>query len=469
MVQKYIENFTAPGEVVLDSFGGSGVTAIESLVLRRRAVHVDINPLANFITQQIAAAPVSLSDLSVAYHEVLDGCRNEIEAWRTQPDDYFDEVEAPHWHPGEVALPGNADVRYVDELFTRRQLFTLTLLLDRIMGVRDRVARELLRFCFSATLAKTNRTFISARNRAKTRGGSSIFSIYRYNVPKKPVELDPWEQFQERFRNLMECKKETNALIGGFYSEANCRIIQGSAVDLSRSIPSEGIDYVFTDPPYGGHIAYLDLSTMWNAWLGFPVTNRDREAEMIEGGDLQHGRDHYLSLLDASIAEIARVLRPKGWASIVFQHADGSLYAAILGAAQRYGLAFRNAVAQSLDVVWSMHKKKNQMRVLSGELILNFVKSSKSGRKRSEGGVPVLRDVVRTTASRRCQTDASATTEDIFNDVMIHMIETGALVSSPVTLDNVLELLPQEGFEFDPDSKRWHVKNGLAAPRRTLF
>src|SRR5438552_15030370 len=54
VVRAYIERYSRAGDVVLDPFGGSGVTAIEAMLLGRRAVHNDLNPFANFITAAIA-------------------------------------------------------------------------------------------------------------------------------------------------------------------------------------------------------------------------------------------------------------------------------------------------------------------------------------------------------------------------------------------------------------------------------
>ena len=59
VIQGFIKNFTQPNDLVLDPYGGSGVTAIESLILRRRAIHVDINPFANFITKNIVQSPIT--------------------------------------------------------------------------------------------------------------------------------------------------------------------------------------------------------------------------------------------------------------------------------------------------------------------------------------------------------------------------------------------------------------------------
>ena len=413
VVQAYIQNFTRPGDTVLDPFGGSGVTAVEALFLRRRAIHVDINPLANFITEQIAVAPVSLGGLAEAFQQVKEACLPEFREWQSKPAVFFDKHPVPYWYPRDVRLPKNADVDLVEALFTRRQLYSLSLILDRINLVRNETLRNLLRFCFSATVAKTNRTFISARNRAESRGGPTIFSVYRYNVPKNPVELDPWKQFSERFDNLIQCKAETNKGIGDFYNGQNCRILHASADNLKRLIPSASVDYVFTDPPYGAHIAYLDLSTMWNAWLQFPVHEQDRKNEAIEGGDLDHSRAHYLQLLGNSIREMARVLKPRGWLSLVFEHRDGTLYSEIVKAAENAGLSYVNTVSQCATVVWSMHKKKNPMKVLSGELVVNFCKEERGAMLMQYQGSQDRIAICREVAERETRKRGGGRTEDI--------------------------------------------------------
>src|SRR5437763_13995376 len=57
VVRDYILHYSKPGDVVLDPFGGSGVTAIEAFLENRIGVQSDINPLANFIAKGIATLP----------------------------------------------------------------------------------------------------------------------------------------------------------------------------------------------------------------------------------------------------------------------------------------------------------------------------------------------------------------------------------------------------------------------------
>ncbi len=51
IVQKLIKEYTSPGDVVVDSFGGCGTTLVEAKLAGRRSYGFDINPVAKLITQ----------------------------------------------------------------------------------------------------------------------------------------------------------------------------------------------------------------------------------------------------------------------------------------------------------------------------------------------------------------------------------------------------------------------------------
>jgi hypothetical protein len=53
VVSKYIETYSNKGDVVLDPFCGSGVTFCEAIRLDRRAIAIDLNPIACFITHNV--------------------------------------------------------------------------------------------------------------------------------------------------------------------------------------------------------------------------------------------------------------------------------------------------------------------------------------------------------------------------------------------------------------------------------
>src|SRR5437868_3234778 len=70
VVQEYIRHYTKPDDLVCDPFAGSGVTPVEALVLGRRTIAGDINPVARFITQMTAVAPFNVIRVNDAYKHV---------------------------------------------------------------------------------------------------------------------------------------------------------------------------------------------------------------------------------------------------------------------------------------------------------------------------------------------------------------------------------------------------------------
>src|SRR5690606_29024671 len=103
---------------------------------------------------------------------------------------------------------------------------------------------------------------------------------------------------------------------------------------------------IYTDPPYGSKIQYLDLSIMWNSWLDLEVTEQDYELEAIEGGEHNKTREDYSELLTESINEMFRVLKFNRWMSFVFAHKDPAYWHLIVEAAEKAGFEFAGATKQ---------------------------------------------------------------------------------------------------------------------------
>src|SRR3989454_5983850 len=83
VVRAYIERYSREGDVVLDPFGGTGVTAIEAFLLGRKAIQNDLNPFANFIARNIAdttlASTVPLQHAVARVHHACEKPLQEIE------------------------------------------------------------------------------------------------------------------------------------------------------------------------------------------------------------------------------------------------------------------------------------------------------------------------------------------------------------------------------------------------------
>jgi DNA modification methylase len=456
VVANYILHYSKEGDRVLDPFGGSGVTAIEAYLENRIGIHNDINPLANFIAKGIAdLASGETKDLFVALRHLEDGCKEILAEIYSSDENALQRVQREVPVPENISLPRTSDVASYHELFTQRQLLSLAVLKDAIDSIANDQARKAMLLAWSATLTKLNKTFLSAEGRAESRGGSSIFSIYRYKVAKEPIELSPWETFRERAMNVInaqieiikaiEVKQRTGGWHGKFavYSED----IECLSKELSNSI-----DYIFTDPPYGGHISYLDLSTLWNSWLGLSPDMNVRKKELIVGGELGFDESHYLERLGKSIEACVKMLKKDRWLSIVFQHWNIKYFQAILSSAAESGAELKAAVSQVGDPIWSMHKKKNKDSVLAGELILTFYKTGKPKKVERNGRFNVMQVIEEILE----EVDGNKVFgEYLFNRVVIEAWKRSAIESLNLSKSEFSSLLEKKRWHYDETNHYW--------------
>jgi len=371
VVRAYVERYSRERDVVLDPFGGTGVTAIEAFLLGRKAIQNDLNPFANFIARNIADTTLaSTVPLQKAFEQVQHACEKQLKEIEGNAE------AAKRWLkrlplPENVRLPRNSDAEFFYDMFTPRQLAGLALIKQGIENGSKGAVRDLLLLAWSASVAKLNKTFLSAKGRAESRGGSSIFSIYRYKLASQSVELPIWETFKGRYLNVLAAKEEVLRLAyfrklrvqDELDSAKNFIVLAHDAATLDQVLKPGSVDYIFTDPPYGGFIAYLDLSILWNHWLGFDVSEELRDREIIVGGERGHTEERYKKGLATSIKTSLRLLKAERWFSIVFQHWDISYFAIILETASQCGAELKAAITQTGDVISGPCTKRRIQRV----------------------------------------------------------------------------------------------------------
>ena len=466
VLRVYLERYSRVDDVVLDPFGGSGVTAIEAMLLGRRAIHNDLNPFANFITAAIAdTALTSAAPLRSAYERVASRCKLKVEALESASEASVGEVLGELRLPENIRLPRSSDAEFFHDLFTRRQLAGLALIKGAIDEESDSSLRQLLLLAWSAAVAKLNKTFLSAKGRAESRGGSSIFSIYRYKVAADVIELPIWETFHGRLLNVVAAKEEilklrdysqrNSAAAGQIDSRKQLQILSADAANLLDVLGEASVDYIFTDPPYGGHIAYLDLSILWNHWLGFPTA--DPGAEAIVGGEMRLSEAHYKTKLGESMRQCVQLLRHDRWLTVVFQHWDVSYFRVILDAVAEEGGALKAAITHDKDVIWSMHKKKHSETVLGGEMLLTFYKQGTRAYRRQPTHKPISLDEL---LDRFLPTlpPAGFRTETLFNKLMIGAWERDSLDNIAVDAAEMASQLRSRGWYYHAERHVWSAQ-----------
>ncbi len=452
VVAEYIKNFSKPGDVILDPFGGSGVTAIEALMNGRKGISLDINPMAVFLVEALIA-PVKESELAEAFEEIR-------KAYISKDPKTNSEIKIAlkkYPYPKGLTLPKGSDVETVEELFSDKQLAQLGLLKSLIKKQKNINIRKSLMLMFSGLITKVNLTYHTGNTATRDgQGNASAFQYYRYRIAPDPKDVDLMKYFALRYQKIRDAKKEMEYSINE-KTISNAQIVKGTATHL-QWVAKESIDYIYTDPPYGKKIPYLDLSIMWNAWLDLEVTEQDYQQEAIEGGEHHKSKDNYNQLIAESIKEMYRVLKYDRWMSFVFAHKDPEFWHLIIDTAESCGFEYVGAVPQKNGQT-SFKKRQNPFTVLSGQLIINFrkVKNPKSILKANLG--MDIAEIVMQTVEGIIAKNNGATLEQINDELIIKGLELGFLDLLKKEYTDLTPLL-LENFDFNSETEIFTIRKG---------
>ncbi|MCL1947650.1 MAG: type I restriction enzyme HsdR N-terminal domain-containing protein, partial [Chitinivibrionia bacterium] len=452
VVAEYIRNFSQKGDIVLDPFGGSGITVAEALMNNRKAINLDINPLAVFLVNSLIA-PIKRNELSTAFEEI------KTEYLKKEPKNKAEikEILKNYPLPKDLKLPKGSDVECVHKLFSDEQMAKLALLKAIIKKQKNENIRNLILLMFSGTFTIYNLVYhVSTYVKTKTGfgGGCAPLLYYRYRIAPNPTKVDVMQCFALRYKGILSAKREIKHSINENTAD-NIKIVKGTATDLSF-LDNESVDYIYTDPPYGKKIPYLDLSVMWNAWLDFEVVEEDYELEAIEGGEHNKSKQSYKDLIAKSIEEMFRVLKFDRWLSFVFAHKDPDFWHLILDTCEKCGFEYVGAVPQK-NGPNTFKKTQHPFTVLSGELIINFRKvRNPIAILKANLGMSIGEIVIQTIEGVIAKNDG-ATLEQINDELIIKGLELGFL---DLLKKEYVDLQPilSDKFDFDSKSEKYNIK-----------
>lgn len=317
---------------------------------------------------------------SLLEREVTEVERETLMTWQSPRGSFAPtrkvEVEREMYRRSALHLQG---IESVKDFYTPRNLEALSLLWEEIGTLEDRRVRAALAFAFTNTAWHGTRM-----RRFNARGGHRPLTGTLY-IPQLSSEANIFEVFSNKIGYLTRFFEETQALP----SSQPIAIRQGSATNLSW-LPGDSVDYIFTDPPFGSNIFYADCNLIAESWLG-AVTDERLEAVVNRSKLPEHGAkevEDYKRLMSMAFEEMFRVLRPGGWATVVFQSTDGEVWRAIEEAASSAGFVLHSAGI--LDKVQQSMKgykgRSGSENVASFDLILHLEKSDGSDN-------PSLRDL----------------------------------------------------------------------------
>jgi DNA modification methylase len=435
IIRSFIECYTKEGQIVMDPFCGSGVTAIEALLAKRKAIAIDLNPIAIFITRA-TLLPVNPNDIEMEYYRIRDTVEcniNELYLTRctqcgaTAVGTHFiwesDALKKIWYHCkvcGErkgIKTPDQADyerVRTIEaqkipyfyprtplyenprlnaysgmtvaDLFTKRNIMALSILLHEIEKVKYNLIKDVLKFTFTSCLAQASKMIFVIKHRGRTSGNARYEKeevgswVTGFWIPNERFELNVWRCFENRFRKVLNGKKEVFQHLIGSYLEAetfedliqerNILISTRSATDLSI-LPDESVDYIFTDPPHADRIPYMELSLIWMAWLQL---EGDFESEIVISNAKNRNKNikEYQMRLGLAFKEMHRVLKNKRFISVVFNSRDAKAWDALITSCRDIG--FEIIDIKHLKYSANSVLQDSREGALRGDFIITFRK-----------------------------------------------------------------------------------------------
>ena len=166
---------------------------------------------------------------------------------------------------------------------------------------------------------------MSVLNRFRPTGYSQVNQYLPgvYYTPSQHSECSPWYSLEGKLTRLKSTFLGPTDHGRRFGKQVNI-VTTGTTAQLR--IPSDSVDYIFTDPPFGENIYYADLNFLIESWHGV-LTNAAPEAivDRVRG----KGLPTYQRLMQRAFEEYRRVLKPGRWITVVFHNSSNAVWTAI--------------------------------------------------------------------------------------------------------------------------------------------
>ncbi len=263
IVARLAEEYTKLDDLIVDPFGGCGTTLVESKIMGRNSIGVDINPVAVLITKA-KITPLEPTKIEKEFCLLKD----KIDAYNLEK-----EVKAP-------------EHERIDYWFKPENKRKLAFIFATITKITDQDVRDFF-ICAFSNILKSCSIWLQKSNKP-TR-----------DLHKKPVEptLTFYRQVKAMLRGnarFYELLQQTNRL------ETSSKVFCTDA----RTIPTKDgtVDLIVTSPPYVTSYEYADLHQLTALWLEHTKDLSDFRKRFI--GTSYHNKKDLV--LNSSIAESIR-------------------------------------------------------------------------------------------------------------------------------------------------------------------
>ena len=289
---RLISKFTKKNDLVLDNFMGSGTTLVESKVLGRNAIGIDVNPLACLISK-VKTTTIQKSTL-LEISKILILLKEDIINLRGNTLLFNHREIRPTIENSMSKTPLHPNI---SKWYHQNVIYELLVIKSRIDTVENKDVKDFLLVSLSSIL----------RSVSNATSGFGNLMINKQAPPKTRI----YEKFVLAVRDMLKNMSEFNKAA----TNSNIRIVNHDSRRL-EFINDETIDFICTHPPYMAAVPYAEYQKLSLWWLGF--SQYELEKRLIGGRRSRADTpDRFFHDINMALMEMKRILRKKKYCCII--------------------------------------------------------------------------------------------------------------------------------------------------------
>lgn len=276
--------------------------------------------------------------------------------------------QIPYWTPKIPMIRGYETtvkrnlfaqgVDLVDDLFTKRNLWAVSLVLEKIKTLHLQM-QDVFLFELTSIILKASKMM------AHNTDGIGRIQKGTYYIPQIEHDINVWRFMEDTLSDFKAAYREI------ILSDTNLLISTSDAQFLD--IPSNSVDFIFTDPPYGGTVQYGELNFIWETWLRFN-TNWHKN-EIIVNETRKKTDADWATMMGRAISESFRVLKPGRWISLCYHDASEGTWQLIQDLMTEKGfIPEESELTLFIDTPTKTTNQYFAEKVTKRDLVINFRK-----------------------------------------------------------------------------------------------
>ena len=347
--------------------------------------------------------------------------KNDLDLIKT-----INNMKIPYWYPKDELPDGynteqpkrSHGITHVHHFYTRRNLWILSYLYDKSNN-------STMKFTITACLIMGTKM-----SRYGSRTGNVSGTLY---VPSLIKCLNMLEYIKRKLYGAKGIVKPLGIISNFKHGDV---FLQTNSLDDILVMPTNSVDYIFTDPPFGANLNYSELNFIWESWLKVrtnvkpeAIINKVQNKSLLE----------YQQLMTECFEEYYRVLKPNRWMTVEFHNSQNSVWNAIQESLIRAG--FIIADVRVLDKKQGSFKQVTTTSAVKQDLVISAYKPKESFKKEF--------------------LKKAGTEETVWDFVREHLDKLPVIVEKNGMLEKIRE---REPYLLYDRMVAYHIMNGIAVP-----